>query len=91
MRLLIEVAEHHIADGVQKSASRCPVARALRDKGFELATATERELYALTIEGAQLYAETPALASEFITQFDADRRAVEPISFYCTFERGDAT
>ena len=89
MRLLVEVTEGNIADGVSKSASRCPIALALRDLGFELATATERDLYVRTIEGAQLGCGTPECAREFITQFDADRRAVEPIKFYCTFERGD--
>lgn len=87
MRQLVEVTEDHIARGVQKSASRCPVALALMDLGYDLATVTEMDMTASPMDGVWLHGETPTQAAEFIAQFDADARAVGPMRFYCNLRK----
>ena len=87
MRQLVKVTEDHIARGVQKSASRCPVALALMDCGYDLATVTEMDMTASPMEGVWLWGETPQEAKAFIAQFDADTRAVEAFSFHCMLRK----
>ena len=87
MRQLVKVTEDHIVRGVQKSASRCPVALALLDCGYDLATVTEKDITASPVHGVWYWGPTPPEAAEFVAQFDADTRAVGPMRFHCNLRR----
>jgi len=73
--MVIEVTQEHIDKGLKMSCSMCPVALALKDKGFTHVSVIG---YSMFVDGSR-YINTPELR-QFINDFDMGEY-VKPVQF----------
>lgn len=76
--MLIRVTKKHIKQGVISDPYSCPVALAIRDKGFECVV-TEHTIRTNNIWAYKRY-NCPRSVSRFVKAFDKGRK-VKPFSF----------
>ena len=87
MKLKIKVDRHHILVGIQKSSLMCPVAAAIRQRGFPIATVTDQDIRARDHEGVEFRGDTPDEVRRFVTAFNAfGGERLEPFEFDCKVE-----
>jgi hypothetical protein len=78
--MLVKVTENHIKKGVRKKADRCPIALALKDKGFWDVSVNGLLVSAVTPSGKIVKKVTSLPMDNFIHNFDSGN-PVKPISF----------
>jgi hypothetical protein len=74
--MLIEVTEKHIKKGRIFDADFCPIAFAIRDKGFDNVAVFSNEVDL----GLKEYKPLPRSAQRFVQAFD-NRKPVKPFNF----------
>ena len=74
----IEVTQEHIDQGIINSLVNCPIALAIKSKGFNCRL---DQLYIyIDLKDKIIYIQTPKFVANFIKDFD-DGRPVSPFSF----------
>lgn len=84
MKVKVEVKAKHIKAGLPENFRFCPIALAVKDKGFQRPYVTV-EVSAYDKEDNPVVASLPLKALNFIDKFDEGKK-VKPFSFVANFE-----
>jgi hypothetical protein len=68
--IVLNITKTGIRRGKRKSATLCPVARAIRRRGFRSVTACRGSAYAVTRAGQEVQFKLPPVINKFISTFD---------------------
>ena len=77
--MTVRVTETNLLDGVPKEPEKCPIALAVKDKGFDWAYA-DRDFISFGLGERTYWVGTPLIALCYMDDFD-DGKDVSPFSF----------
>jgi len=76
----VNVTKTGIRKGEQGSTEFCPIARALKAKGFK-SICVHCDNVEFDVYGQTWYISLPKLARKFIERFDTNKKSVKPFTF----------
>lgn len=83
----IKVSQQHIRSAIRRDPDECPIARALRDVGFDAIVSVESvDIFPTNFTITPIRVSLPRVAQDFTVKFDTGRY-VEPFEFDLDYPR----